>query len=677
MSLEPDRNEIEIFVDAMFRHAGAEGYVSVRAFLDNNEVSRISTAKLVGGLRHLIDVAEDDARRAANEAKPVVFCPPLAVFNGAEGWRARQEDLLKGLVLSVECDQRPDEALNQLEEIVGPATLVVKSGGQWIDPDDQPRDKLHLHWRLNRPAMGDRLAVLKQARSLAAAIVGGDPSNVPTVHCLRWPGSWHRKDKPRLCTIARAAPDAEIDLDEALERLAAAAPKPHESNGGAAEASTNAQPWGEFAANIVAGTKLHESLTRLAAKYASSGTSKNAGINQAEALMSVSSARHDRPAEWKARFDDIPRSFDTAYDKYAKPPLDHTRGAPPVGETIPQWSSPGPSREKLLLSAWLTRKMPLRDFLMGNVFCTTSRWLIFGDTGVGKTLFALSLAAAMTAARAFLGWDGKRRARGIYLDGEMPGETFKERMQHVADEFGDDLTLYGYNRDVLDPGEMPPLNTPEGEAWLMREIETVKPDFIVFDSVMSLLIGTMGEEESWAPAKLLARRITSKRIGQVWLHHTGHDTSKSFGTKTREWEMDTVVKLTTDDQAVQMEFKKARLRTPQNGEQFEQQTIVKDENGWRAIGGKDAEARAATSANAMTRLLLAVEADPDGTVDAWAKAADLNRSKAYRVLSIDLAREKFVLNTLGKWTLTKAGRAALKSVSGGEMAFHFVSRNAE
>ena len=332
MTLEPDRGQIEIFVDAMFRHAGSEGYASIRSFFADNAVSRISTAKLKGGLRHLIEVAEDDARRAANDPKPVVFCPPIAVFNGPDGWRARQEDLLKGLALSAEIDQHPDEALNRLEEIIGPATLIVKSGGQWLDPDDTPRDKLHLHWRLNRPAMGDQLARLKQARRLAAAIVGADTSNIPTVHCLRWPGSWHRKSAPRLCEIAMAAPDAEIDLDEALELLEVAAPKPARAKGHDSSEANPAQ-WGELAASIIAGTKLHESLTRLAAKYARSGTPKGAGINQARALMDASAARHDRPAEWKARIDDIPRAFDTAYNKYQgpppPPPTDEDEPAPP------------------------------------------------------------------------------------------------------------------------------------------------------------------------------------------------------------------------------------------------------------------------------------------------------------------------------------------------------------
>ena len=117
----------------------------------------------------------------------------------------------------------------------------------------------------------------------------------------------------------------------------------------------------------------------------------------------------------------------------------------------------------------------------------------------------------------------------------------------------------------------------------MREIETVKPDVIVFDSIMSLLAGTMGEEESWAPVKLLIGKITSKRIGQIWLHHTGHDTSKSFGTKTREWEMDTVVKLTTDDHEPSlMEFKRLGCARRRPGA-IQAAGIVRDETGWAAI----------------------------------------------------------------------------------------------
>jgi RecA-family ATPase len=202
---------------------------------------------------------------------------------------------------------------------------------------------------------------------------------------------------------------------------------------------------------------------------------------------------------------------------------------------------------------------------------------VYGETGVGKTLLGVDIAATVAAGADFLNWNGSGKpARVMYLDGEMPAETFKERMEVIAKRYGPDIAFYGYNRDVLGDGEMHPLNTPEGEKWLWREIEAVKPDLIVFDSIMCLLAGSMSEEESWAPVKVLVRKISSRRIAQIWLHHTGHDTTKGFGTKTREWEMDTVVALTKaleDDGTIAMEFKKARLRTSENREQFDPRSI--------------------------------------------------------------------------------------------------------
>ena len=140
-------------------------------------------------------------------------------------------------------------------------------------------------------------------------------------------------------------------------------------------------------------------------------------------------------------------------------------------------------RGALLLSSWLKLDIPPRDYVLGHVLCTTSRWLIYGETGVGKTLVGLELAAAAASGKGFLNWPGSGiRRRVMYLDGELPAETFKERMELIAERYGADVGLYGYNRDVLDDGEMPALNTPEGDAWLMREIDSVDPDLIVFDS---------------------------------------------------------------------------------------------------------------------------------------------------------------------------------------------------
>ena len=104
------------------------------------------------------------------------------------------------------------------------------------------------------------------------------------------------------------------------------------------------------------------------------------------------------------------------------------------------------------------------------------------------------------------------------------------------------IKVFGYSRDVLLADECP-TQYGSGPRLAIAGNRDRKPDVIFFDSVMCLLVGKMGEEDSWAPIKDLVRQISSRRIAQIWLHHTGHDASRGYGTKTREWEMDTVMML--------------------------------------------------------------------------------------------------------------------------------------
>src|SRR5262249_8961681 len=156
-----------------------------------------------------------DARRAAQAPRSIVFAPPLCVFSNKD--HAREQDVLAGLALSVECDRNPHEARRQLEELLGPATVVIRSGGEWADDDAEVQDKLHLDWRLAKPACSPKdLTALKNARTSAARLVGGDGTNNPVCHPIRWPGFWHRKATPRLCSMVAVGPDVEIKLADAI-----------------------------------------------------------------------------------------------------------------------------------------------------------------------------------------------------------------------------------------------------------------------------------------------------------------------------------------------------------------------------------------------------------------------------------------------------------------------------
>ena len=246
-----------------------------------------------------------------------------------------------------------------------------------------------------------------------------------------------------------------------------------------------------------------------------------------------------------------------------------------------------PARESL--AAWLKKEMPPRDYLMGTVMCTTSRWMIYAPTGLGKTLFALNMATAIAAGKDFLNWKGGRPCRVLYIDGEMPRETFKERTQQVANLYGENAQVFGLNRDSLqaDGEDIPPLNNDEGQAWLERQIDLYQPNVIIFDSIMCLLSGDMKEEESWEPVKKLMKSLTNRYIAQIWVHHTGHAEGRSYGSNTREWELDTVLRLDRpkdNGEGFVLNFTKHRLRTHLNSEEFMPIQCALTQDGWHISG---------------------------------------------------------------------------------------------
>jgi hypothetical protein len=284
MPLEPDRDQIELFVDALFRHASPGAFLSLRAFYEDRGEARpfiIVPVKLNGDFTVVCNIVTDAARTAANATEKVVFAPPLVTFHDAR--KATEKDIADAIVLSVECDARPQQSREKLEAMLGPATVVTRSGGRWIDPKTGASyDKLHLHWRLAEPATGKAdLARLRRARNLACRIVGADPSGKSIVHPYRWPGSWHRKAEPRLCEIEHAEPDHEIVLEEALEHLEDAAGAVRDGDGGGLEHHAREGyrvEWEDAFRTILTGESYHPTLVPLAASFAAWGMPEPAAL---------------------------------------------------------------------------------------------------------------------------------------------------------------------------------------------------------------------------------------------------------------------------------------------------------------------------------------------------------------------------------------------------------------
>jgi AAA domain-containing protein len=363
-------------------------------------------------------------------ARPMIqkkSCSVHRLRSFTRGGRAREIDIVAGLALSVECDQHPREAVAKLEAILGPATIVVASGGKWTDPTTGAiENKLHLHWRLKQPATGkDNLAKLKRARDLATRLVLGDPSNKSVVHPIRWPGSWHRKGEPKLCQITTANPDREIDLGAALAALTAAAPteapKPNnKTNGQAADPFTSygnsrdtAKAWTDAVQGIIAGSNYHNAIVQLAAKMLTAGMSDDAAVNMLRAMMESSTAPRD--ARWTTRYADITRAVSTAKDK------GYQREAPPL---VPD----DPPQQLIKSSKEFVAGFVPPEYVVVGLLQRRFIYALTGQTGAGKTAITLRLAASTALGLIFASRETKK-VRVLYAAAENPDDV---RMRWIA-----------------------------------------------------------------------------------------------------------------------------------------------------------------------------------------------------------------------------------------------------
>ncbi len=126
--LTPDREILIRFAAIMFKHANPKGYVSLRAFPDTGSRGQkaLFVYAITLGDKDFVDMLFEHARRAAEWHVSAVFCPPVATFRDHKN--AKTDNIYEGVALSVECDQRPLEARQTLEALLGPATAVVEIG---------------------------------------------------------------------------------------------------------------------------------------------------------------------------------------------------------------------------------------------------------------------------------------------------------------------------------------------------------------------------------------------------------------------------------------------------------------------------------------------------------------------------------------------------------------------
>jgi hypothetical protein len=239
--------------------------------------------------------------------------------------------------------------------------------------------------------------------------------------------------------------------------------------------------------------------------------------------------------------------------------------APDAGEVI-DW---------MCAHAWAGLDIPPEPRLLGDLLTSTSRVFIVGSTGLGKTQLAHGMATGIASGAGFLHWKAERPARVLLIDGEMSTSLIKDRISAALRRShpvaARNLVIYGLDRSDEFAARFPgigafePLNTEKGQQFMLRLVDIVKPEVIIFDNVMSLITGDQKDEIPWSETLPLVGRITALGIGQVWLDHTGHDRSRQYGSATKAWRFDAVGIMSAiegvADGAIAFQFRWLRVST--------------------------------------------------------------------------------------------------------------------
>jgi hypothetical protein len=257
----------------------------------------------------------------------------------------------------------------------------------------------------------------------------------------------------------------------------------------------------------------------------------------------------------------------------------------------------------LAVRAWCDLPLPSLRRLLGDVVTEASRVFLVGATGIGKTLFAYAIAAALAAGCRFLHWSCDGPVRVLVIDGEMSPRMIKKRAQlilrHQVDVPAGNLLIYSLQRADEFAARFPqlgkpaPLNTDEGREWLLRMIALLQPDVVILDNVMSLIAGVMKEEEPWQQTLPLVLGITAIGKAQIWLDHTGWNSDRQYGTSTKGWFFDAIGVLlrppeeakvgereTCFDLSFDAPSGKARNRDPDRWIDFAPHRIRLNDDGW-------------------------------------------------------------------------------------------------
>jgi putative DNA primase/helicase len=194
----------------------------------------------------------------------------------------------------------------------------------------------------------------------------------------------------------------------------------------------------------------------------------------------------------------------------------------------------------------LAMEIKPRELLLAPFLPSQGLVMLYSKRGVGKTYIALGISIAVASGTRFLSWNAPKPRKVLYVDGEMPGASLKERLSSMVRGFAgfaampDSQHLRIITPDLQERG-LPDLASVEGQNAI--EAELGGANLLVLDNLSALArSGKENEGEGWLPIQEWALSLRRKGVSVLFVHHAGKSGSQR-GTSRREDLLDSVLTL--------------------------------------------------------------------------------------------------------------------------------------
>lgn len=191
--------------------------------------------------------------------------------------------------------------------------------------------------------------------------------------------------------------------------------------------------------------------------------------------------------------------------------------------------------------------IPPRELIVVPFILANAVILLFARRGVGKTWFGLSLALAIATGKDFLCYEVTKARHVMFIDGEMPAATIKQRLELLGANDVDNFDILSSELLYRDNRQLN-IGKPEDRERIEQMLQQAesrgrKPEVIILDNLSSLRWGR-DENDNSALDEILQWLLRLRHLGYtvVMVHHAGKGGDQR-GASRLEDPLDTTIKL--------------------------------------------------------------------------------------------------------------------------------------